>query len=460
MSALTLSKKAAGKPSSGRRRVDRKIFRFSVLIGVAGIFLTAFAYIASTYPLVLEARDNNLHALSEIRCAGAACDTSAFSGGWQWTDPDYVVDTETGFIISVPDSSQRAGRFTHLDYSDATFLAKFHQPTSYTAPDGEVWRLYSRASVADSNRRLEIVVGYAVDTPWKAIVTPSSLMGEVDAALMREADKIASTLSMPKETARLFGKVFSADGFQVVDMNTSQIVEQGPYLPAFLPRGVPLPTPGLKVYIDDGKVYIARTDTSGRLMALSFTTIGGLWWIVCLCAIGFLCATAMARSLSRRFLRNYFALTGIRVPGLEEALRNGEGQNVEFKRGLSDDENRTGPVEEELLKSIAAFANTNDGVILVGIDDAGHLKGLGLNFRQRDRLEQKIYQLIRTRLRPIPPVRITFEHVRGLVIAKIEVGRGESPAYMMGGAIYMRNGSSDVQAQTEDVVRLVSQYAF
>jgi len=29
----------------------------------------------------------------------------------------------------------------------------------------------------------------------------------------------------------------------------------------------------------------------------------------------------------------------------------------------------------------------------------------------------------------------------------------------MGGAIYVRNGSSDVQAQTEDVVRLVSQYA-
>jgi len=74
---------------------------------------------------------------------------------------------------------------------------------------------------------------------------------------------------------------------------------------------------------------------------------------------------------------------------------SGEGQNVEFKRGISDDANRTGPVEDELLKSVAAFANTNDGVILIGIDDAGHVKGLALDFKQRDKLEQKIHQLIR-----------------------------------------------------------------
>jgi hypothetical protein len=302
-------------------------------------------------------------------------------------------------------------------------------------------------------------VGYAENTASKLIVTPDSLMGDVDIALMREADKIASILSAPRDTPRLSGKGLSADGFQIVDSNTNQVVEQGPWVPAFLPKGVPLPTPGLKLYIYDGKVYVARTDTNGRLLALSFTNIGGLRWIVCCCVIGFLCAFVTGRFLSRRFLRNYFALTGIRVPSLEQARNSGESQNVEFKRGLSDDENRVGPAEDELLKSIAAFANTNDGVILLGIDDVGHIKGLGLDFKGRDKLEQKIHQLIRTRIRPIPPVRVTFEEVRGLVIAKIEVGRGESPAYMMGGTIYVRNGSSDVQAQTEDVVRLVSQYA-
>ena len=424
---------------------------------MAGVSFTAVVYIALEYRLVIEGRDNNLHALSGIDCTGATCDTSVFLGDWQWTEPDYIVDVKSRFLIDVPSSTQGAGRFPQLDYSDREFIGKFRQPGSYEYGK-EVWRIYSQGVLADS-KNLEIVVGYAVKTPTKIIATPDSLMSDVDAALKREAAKIALDLSTAREAVRQPGRGFFADGFQVVDPNTNRVVRQGPWVPALLPRDVPLPTPGLRIFVYEGEVYAARTDTNDRLLALSSASVGGLWLIACSCAIEFLCFTAIARFLSRRFLRNYFALTGIRAPSLEDARRSGEGQNIEFKRGLSDDENRAGPVEDELLKSIAAFANTNDGVILVGIDDAGHVKGLGLDFKKKDRLEQKIHQLIRTRIRPIPPVRVTFEDVRGLVVAKIEVGRGESPAYMMGGAIYVRNGSSDVQAQTEDVVRLVSQYA-
>jgi ATP-dependent DNA helicase RecG len=149
-------------------------------------------------------------------------------------------------------------------------------------------------------------------------------------------------------------------------------------------------------------------------------------------------------------------VTSIRVPNLEESLRGGESQNVEFKRGLSDDETRSGNVEEEVLKSIVAFANTNDGVIYIGVDDAGHVKGMALDFTHKDHMERKVRQLIRTRIRPTPPIQITFEDFRGLVIAKISVGRGDAPPYMIGGTIYIRHGSSDVQAQPEEVVRLVS----
>jgi hypothetical protein len=55
---------------------------------------------------------------------------------------------------------------------------------------------------------------------------------------------------------------------------------------------------------------------------------------------------------------------------------------------------------------------------------------------------------------------VSAEGLRGLVIAKIAVARGDAPLYMMGGTIYIRRGSSDVQAQPEDAVRLVAQYAF
>jgi len=151
---------------------------------------------------------------------------------------------------------------------------------------------------------------------------------------------------------------------------------------------------------------------------------------------------------------------GIQVPTLEEALRTGEGQRAEFKRGISDDETKTGSVNTELLKSIAAFANTNDGVILIGVDDAGHVKGLDLDFKQRDGLERKIHQLSRNRIKPTPPIQVVFEELRGMIIARIAVARGEAPLYMTDGVVYLRQGSADVQAQPDDLTRLVAEFAF
>jgi len=174
-------------------------------------------------------------------------------------------------------------------------------------------------------------------------------------------------------------------------------------------------------------------------------------------SFAFVSTVVITRSLSRRFLRTYFSLTAARVPSLEEALQNGEGQNVEFKRGLSADETRVANAEDELLRSITAFANTNDGAIFIGIDDAGHIKGVELDSAQRDRLERKVHQLVRNRIRPRPPVQVVFEELRGLIVAKITVSRGEAPAHMLGGVVYLRDGSSDIQAQTEDLIRLVTE---
>jgi ATP-dependent DNA helicase RecG len=121
---------------------------------------------------------------------------------------------------------------------------------------------------------------------------------------------------------------------------------------------------------------------------------------------------------------------------------------------------KSGSVDTELLKSIAAFANTNAGVILVGVDDTGHVKGLDLDFKRRDALERRIHQLARTRIKPTPPIQVVFEQVRGILIAKISVARGEAPLYMTDGIVYLRQGSADVQAQPDDLTRLVAEFAF
>jgi len=442
--------------------VSLKILRFSISMGFVGALLTVAAYLTPAYPSVLRWRNVNLNALSEIKCAGDACDTSVYSTDPRLEDADYVVDAKSRFFIDEPHPTAASPeRYPPMDYSDTAFIGKFRQPASCNTPDGEVWRLYSRTVGADG-KGLEVFVGYALKAPNKAIEIPNSLIADVDSALKREADKIASIMSTPGAAVRPPRSVFSADGFQVVDPDTKRVVEQGPWIPAYLPEGVPLPSSGLKLYMQGAELYAAQTetDTDGRLLATSFTEIGSLGWVACSCAVGFLFAAYITHALSRRFLRHYIAVSGMQVPSLEEAMRSGEGQSVEFKRGLSSDENRAGSVETEILKSIVAFANTNDGVIFIGVDDAGHVKRLELDFTQRDRMEQKIRELIRSRIKPTPPVQITFENVRGLLVAKIAVASGEAPAYMIGGTIYIRNGSSDVQAQPEDVVRLVSEFAF
>ena len=211
--------------------------------------------------------------------------------------------------------------------------------------------------------------------------------------------------------------------------------------------------------MDDGDLYVVQTDTDGRLLATTLVPVGSLLGIV-LGGVAILgLSFGIVWLLSRRYLRVYFALRNVRVLTLDEALRIGEGQTVEFKRRLSDDPSRTKIAEDELLKSIAAFANTNDGVIFIGIDDSGHIIGLELDFKQRDRLEQKIRQLARSRIRPIPVVQVGFENARGLEVARVTVPRGEEPADMIGGVVYIRNGSSDVQAQPEDLRRLIVEYA-
>jgi predicted HTH transcriptional regulator len=80
-----------------------------------------------------------------------------------------------------------------------------------------------------------------------------------------------------------------------------------------------------------------------------------------------------------------------------------------------------------LLKFIAALANSNDGAIFIGIDDAGRVRGRTLDFTQKDRFERKIRQLVRNRIKPTPLFEVTFEDVRGFAIAKIAVARGEAP---------------------------------
>jgi len=451
---------APARPRSTRRHVDRKIFRFSCWVGAIAALVAGTVYIASALPNIQRSIRSNKNAFNEVNCTGDGCDTTRFASDWQSDQADYVIDTQTRYLIVFPTSTEEdTEHFAPLDYFDSAFIEKFRQPTTYNTLDGEVWRLYShRATTKDVH--LEIVIGYAIKTPWKIVETPASLLDSVDAALKREADKLGSNFAAQGSVASGSRLGLSSDGFVIVDARTGHIQLAGPWLPAFLPGNSSLPKAGYRLYVRDNNLYLLVTERQGRLLAASLAKLGGISWLLTLCAAAFLGMTALARALSRRYLRNYFALSGIQVPTIDGALKTGEGQQVEFKRGLSDEVARSGSIDTELLKSIAAFANTNDGVILVGIDDTGHVRGLDLDFKRKDALERRIHQLARTRIKPAPPLEVVFEEIRGMTVGRISVARGEKPLYTLDNVVYLRRGSSDVQAQPDEIISLVTQFAF
>lgn len=121
--------------------------------------------------------------------------------------------------------------------------------------------------------------------------------------------------------------------------------------------------------------------------------------------------------VSSTFFRKHFIFFHKNQPSISDALKSGEGQKIEFKRGLIDD---------DILKSITAFANTNDGTIFIGIDDEGKIKGINeKTLKEKDNFRSKIFNLIRNKIKPYLLVDIDFEEIRGYVVAKIFVPRGE-----------------------------------
>jgi hypothetical protein len=107
------------------------------------------------------------------------------------------------------------------------------------------------------------------------------------------------------------------------------------------------PSVGWQPMIFDNDLYLVQSDTDamGRLLATSLVEVGSLRWIGGSCVTAVFIITIVAGGLGRRFLRSHFAMAGTRVPTLNEAQQSGEGQRVEFKRGFSAEEVRTGGVE-------------------------------------------------------------------------------------------------------------------
>lgn len=123
-----------------------------------------------------------------------------------------------------------------------------------------------------------------------------------------------------------------------------------------------------------------------------------------------------------------------------------ETENIEFKSQVTDD----------LYKEVIAFANTEGGIVYIGIDDDGNVKGID----NVDETYTRITNGIRDAILPDVTMFIKYSLQENGVI-KITVGEGSYKPYYLKSkglkpsGVFVRQGASAAQASPEQIRQMI-----
>ncbi len=123
-----------------------------------------------------------------------------------------------------------------------------------------------------------------------------------------------------------------------------------------------------------------------------------------------------------------------------------ESERIEYKSQMIDD----------IYKEVIAFANTDGGIIYIGIDDKGNLVGID----NVDETYTRLTNGIRDAIAPDVTMFVRYVLQENKVI-QIEVGEGSYKPYylkskgMKPTGVYVRQGTSSVQASPDQIRRMI-----
>jgi ATP-dependent DNA helicase RecG len=127
-------------------------------------------------------------------------------------------------------------------------------------------------------------------------------------------------------------------------------------------------------------------------------------------------------------------------------LEQGENQAVEFKA--------VGVSSESLAKEIVAFANTQGGSILIGVEDNGMISGVGNPVA----LEEWVANICRQNVIPAIQVLIQTEKLSDKNVLHIEVPKGKDKPYQTNKNQYLtRVGNTNRTATQTELLRMFQQ---
>lgn len=142
---------------------------------------------------------------------------------------------------------------------------------------------------------------------------------------------------------------------------------------------------------------------------------------------------------------------------IKRQMRLGEDSHWEFKEIVFSENKPKSPGRADLADELAAFANTDGGVLLCGVTDSGDIQGLSRE--QMDELEMSVVQICTDAIKPpIRPTILRREIEQGKPFLIVEIPQGHSQHDSPGGS-YHRVGSSKRKMTSDERLRLAQQSA-
>lgn len=125
----------------------------------------------------------------------------------------------------------------------------------------------------------------------------------------------------------------------------------------------------------------------------------------------------------------------------------GEGPHVELKRGVS---------RERIIDAAVAFSNTDGGLVIIGVEDNGGLRGVDRPGEAEREIDEALRNVHNPGTYQVHRVTVEDRVVLVLSVARRREGFAQTPS----GVVRVRRGASNVPLVGEEMSRFVRQRAF
>ena len=124
---------------------------------------------------------------------------------------------------------------------------------------------------------------------------------------------------------------------------------------------------------------------------------------------------------------------------LEQLIRQGETQDVEFESSI--------PAAQVIAKHVAALANTNGGMLVLGVQEPGET--VGVDERQAREIIEKAHQY----LAPLPVMTVQTLQAHGHAVVVVQVAASEDLHAAMGGYFGRGRPSAPLDSHRAEATR-------